>query len=135
MVRLIKDHGSLAFVDCDGHLSQLLPLWDEAGIDGNYPVEIAANNDPLAYRRQYPRFALFGGIDKREIRTLEQTYREIMGKVPWLIEQGGYLPSIDHAVPPDVPLRSYLHMCELIKSIAEGRQPPGAPPGAGSPLQ
>jgi len=131
MVRLVKGHGLLVFVDCDGHLSQLLPLWQEAGIDGTYPIEIAAANDPLVYRRQYPRFALFGGIDKREIRTLEQTHREIMGKVPWLIEQGGYLPSIDHAVPPDVPLRSYLYMCELIKRLATGRPLPSP----GRPLE
>jgi len=34
------------------------------------------------------------------------------------------VPSIDHAVPPDVPLRSYLYMMELIKAIAEKKRIP-----------
>jgi len=27
---------------------------------------------------------------------------------------------VDHGVPPDIPLRSFLYMCELIKEIACG---------------
>jgi len=115
----------VCMVDCDGHVSELIPLWIEAGIYSTYPTEIAANNDPVAYRKQYgDKMAIFGGIDKRAIRSKEQTYQEVMSRVPWLIEQGGFLPSVDHAVPPDVPLRSYLYMCELIKAIAEGRPVP-----------
>lgn len=115
----------VVMVDCDGHVSELIPLWIEAGIYSTYPTEIAADNDPVAYRKQYgDKMAIFGGIDKRAIRSKEQTYQEIMSKIPWLIEQGGFLPSVDHAVPPDVPLRSYLYMCELIKAIAEGRRVP-----------
>jgi len=44
--------------------------------------------------------------------------------VPKLVEQGGFLPAVDHAAPPDVPLRSYLYMVELIRAIAEGRRIP-----------
>ena len=31
----------------------------------------------------------------------------------------------DHGVPPDVPLRSFLYMAELIKAVAEGKSIPG----------
>jgi hypothetical protein len=47
-----------------------------------------------------------------------------MNRVPRLVEQGGYVPMFDHGVPPDVPLRGFLYMCELIKAIAERRAPP-----------
>jgi len=98
---------------------------DEKGIDGTFPCEIAADNDPLAYRRKYGKdLALWGCLDKREIRSKEMTYLEVMSKVPQLVEQGGFLPAVDHAVPPDVPLRSYLYMAELIKAIAEKRRIP-----------
>jgi uroporphyrinogen-III decarboxylase len=116
----------VVLVDSDGCVGQLLPLWVEAGIDATFPIEAAAENDVIAYRQRYgQRIGFFGCIDKRAIRSKEQTFVEVMSKVPWLIEQGGYLPSIDHAVPPDVPLRSYLYMCELIKALAEGRPVPG----------
>ena len=126
LVQLFRKHEvPLVMVDSDGHIGQMIPIWIEAGIDGTFPCEIAAHNDPFAYRRQYGQdLALWGCIDKREIRSRESTYREVMGKVPKLVEQGGFVPSIDHAVPPDVPLRSYLYMAELIKAIAEnGRIP------------
>jgi uroporphyrinogen decarboxylase len=119
-------HVPIFMVDCDGHIGELLPLWIEAGANATFPVEIAAHNDPVAYRKRHGKaMAMHGAIDKREIRSRERTYKEIMGKVPRLVEGGGYLPRIDHAVPPDVPLASFLYMCELIKAVAEGRPAPG----------
>ena len=113
-------------VDCDGYMEELIPLWIEAGMNATYPIEIAAGNDPLRIRKRYGRdLAFVGTIDKREIRDKERTYREVMKKVPQLIEQGGCIPGVDHSVPPDVPLRSYLYMCELIKAVAEDRKVPG----------
>ena len=67
---------------------------------------------------------MWGGIDKREIRGKDRVYREVMSRVPWLVKQGGYVPMFDHGVPPDVPLRGFLYMCELIKAIAEDRELP-----------
>jgi uroporphyrinogen decarboxylase len=122
-----RDRGvPIIIVDCDGYVGELIPLWIEAGMNATYPIEIAAGNDPLEIRKKYGKaLAFIGCIDKREIRSKERTYQEVMKKIPWLIEQGGCLPGIDHAVPPDVPLRGYLYMCELIKALAEGRTVPG----------
>ena len=110
-------------MDCDGHIGQLIPLWIETGFHGTWPCEIAALNDPIAYRKEYGTdFALLGTIDKRELRFgFEEVKAEVMGKVPFLMEKGGYVPGVDHGVPPDVPVRNYFYMCELIKALAEGR--------------
>ena len=126
LVRTIKDAGvPIVLVDSDGYIGELIPLWLEAGVDGTWPIEIAAGNNPVEYRKEYGQtLALWGGIDKREIRSRARVYQEVMRKTPWLIEQGGYIPQIDHGIPPDVPLRSFLYMCELVKSVAEGRSPP-----------
>jgi len=43
---------------------------------------------------------------------------EVMGKVRTLIRQGGYIPTVDHRVPPDVPLENYLYCLELIDRVA-----------------
>ena len=130
LIRFLRDRGVPAvIVDCDGHIGQLMPLWIEAGANATFPIEIAALNDPIDYRRRYGRaLAFWGCIDKREIRNRERTFIEVMKKVPWLMAQGGLLPSVDHAVPPDVPLRSYLYLCELVRALAEGRPVP--PPDA-----
>lgn len=111
-------------MDCDGHISELIPIWIEVGIDGVWPLEIAANNDPIAYRKRFGRnIALLGTIDKRELRfDFARVKREVMNKVPYLLNQGGYIPGVDHGVPPDVPVRNFLYLTELIKALAEGRE-------------
>ena len=43
-----------------------------------------------------------------------------MSKVPFLIEQGRYIPIVDHTVPPDVPFEDFLYYRELIRKVAEG---------------
>mgnify|MGYP000944853769 CR=1 FL=1 len=35
-------------------------------------------------------------------------------------EYGGYIPTVDHGVPPDIPLRTFLYMVELLKGFANG---------------
>lgn len=131
IVAAMKARGvPIVAVDCDGHVSDLLPLWLEAGIEAAYPFEIAALNDPVVYRKMLGKhLGFYGGIDKREIRGYEQTYAEITGRVPWLLAQGGFLPAVDHAVPPDMPVCSYFYMVELIHAIAEGRPVPAPEQG------
>ncbi|NPV07462.1 MAG: hypothetical protein HPY83_05780 [Anaerolineae bacterium] len=110
-------------VDSDGHVSELIPIWIEVGFDGSWPTEIAAGNDPLEYRKRFGKNIVhFGGIDKRELRfDFARVKEEVMSKVPELLELGGYIPMVDHGVPPDIPVRNFLYMAELIKAVAEGR--------------
>ena len=44
-------------------------------------------------------------------------HHEVMGKVPGLIETGGYIPAIDHSIPPDVSWENYCYYIELLKEI------------------
>ena len=41
--------------------------------------------------------------------------------MPPLLESGGYIPTIDHTVPPDIPYENYMYYMELKAKIAEGR--------------
>jgi uroporphyrinogen decarboxylase len=33
------------------------------------------------------------------------------------VEEGGYIPTPDHRVPPDVPLANYLYYLDRIKEV------------------
>ena len=105
ITRAIRDAGvDILFVDSDGNVAELIPLWLEAGINGVFPMEQAAGNDLHAYRKVYGRDLLMaGGIDKRVLaRGPDAIDRELEDKIP-LALQGGYVPHVDHSVPPDVP--------------------------------
>ncbi|HHE42113.1 MAG TPA: hypothetical protein ENL12_05670 [Dehalococcoidia bacterium] len=108
------------FVDSDGNLTQLIPLWLEAGINGFWPLEVAAGNDAVALRKQYGQdILLAGNIDKRAFLKSRSVLREeIMRKVPCLLESGGYFPSLDHLVPPDVPLDMYRYFINTLREVA-----------------
>lgn len=121
---LLRRHGiETILVDCDGNHDELVPLWLEAGINGVFPLEAAAGEDPVALRRRYGKaLLLVGGIDKRALaREPRDIEREVLGKAPFLLERGGWIPSVDHAVPPDVPLDNYRYYLSLLKKLAEGR--------------
>jgi uroporphyrinogen decarboxylase len=108
-------------LDSDGHVDELVPLWLEAGINCIYPFEVAAGEDIVAMRKKYPRdLLIWGGIDKRALakdkRAIED---EVYSKVPFMLEHGGYIPGIDHAVPHDVSYQNYLYYRELITKLCE----------------
>ena len=60
-----------------------------------------------------------GAIDKRALaRGKEAIREEVMSKVPFLLEQGGYLPTTDHGVPPDVTFENYCYYINLMREVA-----------------
>jgi uroporphyrinogen decarboxylase len=117
---LRKHDVDIIFVDSDGNIEQLLPLWMEAGVNMIWPLEIAAGNDPVALRKEYGKdLILGGGIDKMALIGSEKDIeKEVMSKVPYLLEQGGYFPSVDHFVPPDVSLENYQYYVNCMRKVA-----------------
>ena len=101
----------------------LIPLLLEVGVTGIWPLEVAAGVDPVSLRKKYGKnLALSGGIDKRALtRDKKAIEKELMSKIPYLIEQGGYIPTIEHAVPPDVSLNNFMYYLNLKKKIVEGK--------------
>ncbi len=109
----------IIWVDCDGKIDELIPLWLEAGINTMFPLEVGVwGADPIAYRRQYGKdLRLMGGFDKRILAsTPEAIEREVYRLLP-LVEEGGYIGFCDHRVPPDVPLENYIHYLKTVRRV------------------
>jgi uroporphyrinogen-III decarboxylase len=94
-------------VDCDGNIMELCRLLMEGRADGVYPLEIAAGSHPLLLREKYPDFVLMGGIDKRALAAGPEAIDRELERLAPVVKQGGYLPMVDHLVPPDVSLENY----------------------------
>ena len=111
---LLKNHGiDIIFVDSDGKIDELVPLWLEGGVNCMFPVE-AAHTSPKRLREKFgDRVLMMGGIDKRAlIEGNKEAIDRELNKLPPLLESGGYIPHIDHRVPPDVSFESYSYYME-----------------------
>jgi len=119
-VEVIKASGCpIILMDSDGYMAELLPLWIEAGFNCCFPVEVAAGNDIVAYRRQYGRqMAYRGGLDKRALaaggKKMEAEVRRV---VPPLLQEGGFIPGCDHGVPPDISWPNFVAYSRLLAQL------------------
>lgn len=106
----------LHFMDSDGNIEELIPLWAETGIRIMSPMEVAASMDPVRLRKKFGReLRMVGGFDKRILAsTPAEISREFLRLSP-VIEEGGYLVGCDHGVPPDVSLSNYVHFIRELK--------------------
>jgi hypothetical protein len=41
----------------------------------------------------------------------------VQEKVPFMLARGGYIPSLDHAVPPEVPLKHFEYFLEMVRNL------------------
>ncbi len=114
-----RRHGvELIFVDSDGHVGELIPLWLEAGVRGVYPMEVAAGMDVAALRREYGRELLMsGGVDKRVLAADRAAIDAELERIRPAVEAGGYIPTIDHSIPPDVPYDNFAYYWEQKKRL------------------
>ena len=46
--------------------------------------------------------AMLGGIDKRAVAAGGDTMRRAVDRVMPVVEDGGYIPTLDHSAPPDI---------------------------------
>jgi uroporphyrinogen decarboxylase len=120
LIKHIKDLGCPSIiVDSDGDNYSLLPIFIESGVNGFLPVEVAAGMDPMAIMKKHGRnLMLWGGIDKRVLsKGKKEIEEEVVLKVPPILELGGFIPAIDHGIPPDVSLENYSFFVELLRSL------------------
>lgn len=107
-------------LDCDGRIHELAPGWVEAGINCMFPLE-AAHTDVFALRRELPSVLLMGGIDKRALIAGRDAIDAEVRRLRPLIEQGRYVPCVDHRVPPDVTLSNYRYYLDVKRRLLDPR--------------
>lgn len=97
-------------IDTDGYAPAVIPAYRELGMDVMSPFEVAAGCDVVKVGREYPDLVMFGGIDKRVLasgRDAIDSHLEYI--LPAMRARGGYIPTCDHGVPPEVPYQDYLY--------------------------
>ncbi len=108
---LLRRYGvDVVVLDCDGEIKHLVPLWLDSGVNCMFPMEVGVwGTDPVAYRKQYGRdLLMIGGVGKRMLAGPQAEIAREVERLAPLVEEGGFIPTPDHRVPPDVPMDNYL---------------------------
>ncbi len=113
-----RAHGiDVILLDTDGSVWDLIPLFLEVGVTGLYPFEVRAGMDVAEVRRRYPRLQMLGGIDKTALVEGPAAIDREVARVAGVVRSGGYVPGVDHYVPPDVPWEHFLHYRRRLSGI------------------
>ena len=120
----LRGHGvDIISLDSDGNTEVLLPLIIEAGFNHICPMEQASDMDAVKIRKQYgAALAILGSIDKRQIaKGKREIDNELNRQLPFLLQTGGYIPTIDHSIPHDVPYENFLYYLDAKSKLLQGR--------------
>jgi uroporphyrinogen decarboxylase len=109
------------FVDCDGLIDELIPLWVDVGVNGIFPIE--AVNDLGKIRHDYPELKLMGGFDKKVLfqGSGRKAIDRELEKVKIVMDKGRYIPHIDHAVSEDVIWANFKYYRNRLNDICDGK--------------
>jgi len=101
-----------------GNLNVLIPLLLENGVNAVMPVEQIADMDPIALRRRYGReLRLLGGFPKEALIAGPAAIDAELTRLRPLIAEGGYLPTLDDVVPPEVPWEVYRYFIARLRQL------------------
>jgi len=111
----LRAHGvDVWFVDCDGDVRPLLPLFMEGGFNGLYPFEVNGSGHPAELLEEYGKdLLIMGGFDKMALGEGPEAIKKYMESLVSIVERGGYIPYCDHAVPPNVKPEDFLYYQDL----------------------
>ncbi len=118
--QLARDcNADMVAIDTDGNAMELVPLVEACGVNAIYPFEVKAGNDLFALRERHPRFLLMGWLEKECVNEGNgpMIEPEIMGKVPRLLEHGGYFPNGDHGLQPPVTFGNLCRFMTLLHEV------------------
>lgn len=96
-------------MDTDGRAEDVVPLYQEIGMDYMSPFEVASGCDVVKIGAKYPELRISGGIDKRMIvRGGDDLKRHLDYIMPAMRKRGGYIPTCDHGVPEETSFENYM---------------------------
>ena len=123
LVEFLKSHRvRYVCLDSDGDPRKLIPLWMDCGIDCIWPLERASDMDPHELRKTFGKgLRLWGGVDKRELAKGPVAIKAHLESLAPLVEQGGFIPTVDHTVPPDVSWDNFRYYMDCKRDLLAGR--------------
>jgi len=87
-------------------------------LDPNTPGRFPADWGRITENLKKRDFILVGGLDKRELAKGKAAIdAELEAKLPVVFKRGGYIPTMDHRVPPEVSWPDFLYYLRRTQEI------------------
>jgi uroporphyrinogen-III decarboxylase len=105
---VLAEHGvKINILDCDGDVTLLVPGWLEGGINCMFPLETRFT-DICRLREKFGHCVLLlGNVDKRALVFGEKATDKELERLTPVLEDGGFIPLVDHRCPPEVSYKTY----------------------------
>lgn len=107
IIDLLNEFDIFPVVDTDGDASLMVPWLSDVGIKGILPLEKQAGIDAIEIRKSFPELRMIGHFDKMVMTRGKEAMRDEFERLLPAMEQGGFIPSVDHQTPPSVSLDQY----------------------------
>jgi len=104
-------------VDSDGDERPLVPLWVEGGVNVILPWETQFGLEIREVRNHHPDIGIIGGINKHALAGGREAIDQELAKVPFMLERGRYIPSLDHGVTNEVSWDDYRYFYERLREL------------------
>ncbi len=106
---ILRHHGcDIAWTDCDGNICPILDQFLAGGINCAFPAEVKGGSDPVKMREMCgQQLRIVGGVDKLVLQEGPAAIEKELERLLPVVEEGGFIPTVDHRVPESVPLENY----------------------------
>jgi uroporphyrinogen decarboxylase len=122
MAAFAKRHNiPILSVDTDGQVEQLVTAFMRHGVNAMMPFEVQAGNDVVAYRKQYPKLGIMGGLDKSALAKGKPEMHRELDRAEKMLALGGWVPGFDHLIPPDVSWENFKYAVTELRKMVFGR--------------
>ena len=104
----------LWYIDCDGDVRPIMPLFLESGVNCLFPYEVNSCAHPGELLAEYGKdLRIMGGVDKMELGKGPEAIKAYLETLVPSVDRGGYIPFCDHRCPPNVKVEDYLYYLDL----------------------
>lgn len=119
LIQKLHRHGiDLISVGSDGDVRPLLPDFMEAGVNCLSPYEVNGCVRAEELLSQYSgQLRIIGGVDKLEIAKGRAAIDAYMDSIYPAVVRGGYIPHIDHDIPPNISEENFVYYLERKRSL------------------
>ena len=104
-------------VDSDGDERLLAPLWVAGGVNAMLPWESQFGLDIREVRKRLPTVGIIGGINKQALAGGRRAIDKELEAVPFMLEHGRYIPSLDHGVTNEVSWDDYRYFYDRLRDL------------------